>query len=330
MSVAPDLVPPQALDAASRWMTRLAQGVGESDLAAFRLWLETDLDNARAMDVVSATWDATAALPSVSRFHAVQAADTLYFEKRRLGLRSVLRPAFALVLLLITLAAAALLWQADAAPALRYATGPAERLDIQLADGSQIRLDAQSEVTVQISWRRRALVLERGAAEFAVAHERLRPFTVATPRIVVRAVGTDFAVRREADETSIVLVLGIVDLDAVATGRTEARLYPNQKATFRPQLPGPVIHTVKPADELAWRSGQIVLERTRLADAVRRFARYASSEIKLAPEIANLEVSGVYKADELLPFLDGLARVQPVRWHRDEGGAYVVTRRDAN
>lgn len=318
---------PVALEAASRWMVRLQAGAAASELPLFHAWLAEHPDHLQAMQAVTASWEISAALPVLPEFRATQAADRVYFSEQRTFLRRNLRPALAAVSALLVLTGAALLWQAETRAPVIYATGPSERLDVQLADGSQIRLDTQTRVAVRMLWRRRELVLERGGAEFQVAHEAWRPFTVATPRIVVRALGTDFEVRRDGDDTSVVLLSGAVDLRTPDTERTEARLVPNQKAFFAGLTAAPELRQVNARDEVAWRSGQIVLNRTRLADALRRFARYTATEIKLAPELADMEVGGIYRTDELLTFLNGIARVQPVAWRRDETGAYVVTRR---
>lgn len=319
------LLDPRSLEEASRWMTRIRAGIDDSEQAALHAWLRQDLAHARALDAVTRTWEIAQDLGAVPAVRAGRALDTAYLADR--GARAVRRArlAFASVAALILCAGAAVLWQAETKQELRYATGAWERLEIRLDDGSQVRLDVRTQLTANVTWRKRELVLDGGSAEFVVAHDRLRPFTVATEKTIVRAVGTDFAVRRDRDETSVVLVSGVVDLQEPKSGRIEARLKPSQKATFSGSAPLAVV-PVKPADELAWRQGQIVFDRVRLGDAVRRFASYTSSEIRLAPELAQIEVSGVYKTDELMVFLNNLARVAPLRWHRDESGAYVIRR----
>src|SRR3546814_12347546 len=67
--------------------------------------------------------------------------------------------------------------------------------DVALEDGSRVRLDTNSALVVRYSRKHRDVVLERGRAQFDVAHAPQRPFTVHAGPGTVRAVGTQFQVQ---------------------------------------------------------------------------------------------------------------------------------------
>ena len=71
-----------------------------------------------------------------------------------------------------------------------YRTVSGERRVVTLSDGSQVALDAQSEVRVAYSDSARALTLVQGQARFDVAKNPMRPFTVEAAGTKVVATGT--------------------------------------------------------------------------------------------------------------------------------------------
>src|SRR3546814_6073782 len=77
-------------------------------------------------------------------------------------------------------------------PPQRYATAIGQQHDVALEDGSRVRLDTNSALVVRYSRKHRDVVLERGRAQFDVAHAPQRPFTVHAGPGTVRAVGTQF------------------------------------------------------------------------------------------------------------------------------------------
>src|SRR5262249_28353313 len=89
----------------------------------------------------------------------------------------------------------------------RFNTPVGELREIQLADGSIVNLNAQSEVVVQFTRSERDIRLARGEAMFKVARDPARPFRVRTTNAIVEAVGTQFNVNARPDGTTTVAVL---------------------------------------------------------------------------------------------------------------------------
>src|SRR3546814_4203377 len=89
-------------------------------------------------------------------------------------------------------------------PPQRYATAIGQQHDVALEDGSRVRLDTNSALVVRYSRKHRDVVLERGRAQFDVAHAPQRPFTVHAGPGTVRAVGTQFQVRHQDDAVQVI------------------------------------------------------------------------------------------------------------------------------
>src|SRR3546814_19826741 len=84
-------------------------------------------------------------------------------------------------------------------PPQRYATAIGQQHDVALEDGSRVRLDTNSALVVRYSRKHRDVVLERGRAQFDVAHETQRPFTVHEGPRTVRAAGRQVQGRPQDD-----------------------------------------------------------------------------------------------------------------------------------
>ncbi len=121
---------------------------------------------------------------------------------------------------------------------------------------------------------------------------------------------------------------GVVNLQPETASFTPVTLQPASKAILSANAPRPVVNRIDPAIELAWRDGQIMLNRTPLADALQEFARYTGTQVALqTPEIGRLQISGTFRNTDLQSFLDVISRVHPVRWLRAQDGTYRLERR---
>jgi len=87
-----------------------------------------------------------------------------------------------------------------------YSTVRGEQRIQGLPDGSVLRLDTDSAVTVRYSHTERLVSLDRGQALFEVAHQDERRLRVQTDRAGVVAVGTQFDVYRKNGTTTVTVV----------------------------------------------------------------------------------------------------------------------------
>ena len=205
------------------------------------------------------------------------------------------------------------------------ATSVAHRQALTLADGTQVELNAQTNLLVEISRTARHVRLASGEAFFSVSKDASRPFIIETPAGSVRVTGTKFNVRTETSSALEVTVLeGTVQVRA-GEASVPASLTANQALTSG--LNGVEVRTLSATELnnlLAWRRGQIVFEGAPLREALARFARYHGRGITAAPEAASLRVGGTYSLDDLDGFLSSLELVLPVRVTRDLSGTVQV------
>lgn len=205
-----------------------------------------------------------------------------------------------------------------------YATAIGEQRTVRLADGSSVVLNTDTRLHVAFSETAREVRLLAGEALFSVEKDAVRPFRVASGRIVVQAVGTAFVVRRTPEQTIVSVLEGEV---AVARARPVAvpaaaapdnalRLLAGQRADI-------VAHAMRTRDignpeaATAWRSGRLVFDGDTLADVVAEFNRYNTVKLVLDdPALSAERISGVFDSDRpqaLARFLEHAGVVEPSR-----------------
>ncbi len=299
-----------AVKAAIAWRSRLASGhAGEKDFDAFRAWLAADPAHPVAATLVEDSWEGGRLL-------------TLPPATPPAPVWRTTMPRIAMTLGGAAMAAvAALVFFAGPRTTDHYATGIGQTRQIALADGSRLFLNADSRVDMTYGWLSRDLTLARGDAEFDVAHDRLRPFTVTAAHIAVRAVGTRFAVSDRGGKSIVGLSQGVVELRDSA-GQVVTTMTAGHKATLQGDGQHLQIGALDPQQDLAWRQGLVVLNDESLADAVARFAHYSPVQIRFVdPELGKKRVSGVYRGRDVDSFLTAVGRIYNLRIERPDAGS---------
>lgn len=176
---------------------------------------------------------------------------------------------------------------------------------IELQDGSVIHLNWNSKVSVNLSASQRHIVLHRGEAQFNVAPDKSRPFTVEARGVSATAVGTAFTVRSDpAQQTTILVSEGLVDVKSADS--KPVRLQLNQKITANAHAIG----KVKTADieaAKAWQQGLLIFHERPLTEVLTELNRYTRFRIEagLINE-PKRPVSGTYlinRADDALALI---------------------------
>jgi transmembrane sensor len=206
----------------------------------------------------------------------------------------------------------------------RFVTGIGEGTQVMLADGSQVRLDADSELDVRYQPFSREARLSHGAGEFTVAHNSWRPFSVVAGAAEIRVTGTHFLVRRQGEGASAYLISGGIELRDPRTGERKAELRPGTGATI--SAAGVVSTQASDGSrDKAWLSGKLLFDQTALADALDQFRPYGPVAVRLgSDELRSLRISGLYSSNDLDGFLQSVATFYPLRLTASAEGGVLV------
>jgi transmembrane sensor len=327
-------------DQVRRWIARIDAGpLTPSEREQLRAWLDEDGRHAQLLDTHALLWNA-AAKAAFARSPAPATG------RARSGAGSQRWLAPALTACACGLVAVGLRfgqWNPlpqDALPSQTISTAIGEHRPVVLADGSQMHLNTGSTARVVFSKDRRRIQLDAGEGYFDVAKDAARPFEVEVGSTIVRAVGTRFLVRRQANgQTEVTVFEGVVELlkaQAVAPapggGRAQpsqppVRLVVGQSATEHEQVvvlrsfPEPALN-----QKLAWQHDRIVFDNTPLAAAVEQVNRYGTVPLVLGDDLPrDVRVSGAFSTRDIPVFLRSLEQGFGLRVEQRPEG-YLISR----
>ena len=213
-------------------------------------------------------------------------------------------------------------WQLGGRHQASHASALGEVREFVLADGSHATLSSDSRLEVRFDRGERHVALLRGEAFFDVAPDKGRPFVVEADGHRVVAVGTHYAVRRDAGTLRVVVTEGRVRLEA-SPGRdgraAPAALLPaGSLATVGPN--GVLVRSVPLAQAqryLEWRDGFLAFDDVPLAQAADEFNRFNVRRLVLADrEVAGVRIGGNFRWSNLDGFVGLLEQGFPVRAER--------------
>lgn len=193
-------------------------------------------------------------------------------------------------------------WAAD------VATAAGEQKEIELPDGSLLRLNTRSAIDIAFDRQTRRIRLAAGEVLITTRADSSlppRPFLVETPSGVVRALGTRFSVRNlhGAERSRVAVFENAVEIITV-TGAS-ATLETGTQSDFSAQS----IFETREVEFGAglWERGMLLARDMRLGDVVAELARYRSGVLRCDPVIADLSVSGAISLHDTDAALDLLA-----------------------
>lgn len=214
-----------------------------------------------------------------------------------------------------------------------YTTQIGQVQEHQLADGSTLQLNTNSQVAVTYNDSQRKITLLSGEAHFEVAPNKQWPFEVYAGKGRVKALGTAFSVRFDSHNINVIVSHGEVELAAQLEPAPEqnptqtlaqiepvARLTIGQstriknaaitKADSNDQQPATNIIEYSPeqlAQELSWRTGYLLFAGEPLPELIKKISRYTSVNIQITdPTLNQVRVGGRFKVGELDAMLEVL------------------------
>lgn len=318
-------VSPERLAEASVWIAKLHGDMrGRALEHGLRRWLHEDPENARAFELATEVWEEAANLRRLIPFQRGA--------RQRSGVRwwpALAAVASCAVLVVIV----GLVW-------MQYwgaiSTAVGEQRHVVLEDGTRVFLNTDTRLVVKYEQSARRVELRRGEALFNVAKRKDWPFIVVVGDRQVRALGTSFVVRKDAERVAVTLVEGSVLVTPVVSAANEAapatidapgaiaqtpavsasvendsgefKLTPGQRLTF--SNGAPIKLDTPPVERTtAWRRGQVILDDTPLRTAAAEMNRYNETKLIVQePETAELLINGLFQAGDSTHFANAVAQ----------------------
>ncbi|WEK33404.1 MAG: FecR domain-containing protein [Candidatus Pseudomonas phytovorans] len=193
-------------------------------------------------------------------------------------------------------------------------TGVGERRTLHLADGSRMELAPQTRVDIDVEGQRRLLRLYSGELYVQVAADPQRPFEVEAANGRIRALGTEFDVRRNERDVHLTVTEHAVRVNVLAEGIAQVtEVQQGQGLDYNSAgLSQPF--DVDPAAQTAWRHDRLVFNHRSLGEVLDAMKPYHPGLIWVRDEaLRQLPVTGVVGTDDLAAQLQLLQQSLPVK-----------------
>lgn len=313
----------------------------------FQDWLAESDSNRLEYERALRLWQNLDQLKSSSfpaRHHAQQIREQQKARKQRI--RKVQQTGFMGVLVLITCFELNEYLLTDS-----YTTLIGERKSFNLADGSQITLNTDTQLTVKMTGNQRLIHLEKGEVYVSVAHELDRPFDVIAGNGRIHDIGTRFNIYSTANMTQVTVTEGQVQVipDTQITGSRWLNHVLNRSAFWlqasntltsnenqllvsgeqinyndKGEINTPV--ATNTANIMAWRNGRLVFEMAPLETVLSQVQRYHKVNFQYSSDsIKQIRVSASFETDNLPKILNTLQATFPIKTQLLQDGRVLVS-----
>lgn len=259
----------QAID----WLLKLRDAPDDAQLNVdFNVWISSDTRHAEIYERVRCLMgDASRLLSSDPAF--IQKASA---QKR--GLSTATSVSLSVCLAIATgaffMLDVPLRLQADAI------SGTGERQTLNLPDGSELMLNADSAVSLAFGPSERRVIVLKGEVFATVAADKARPFVVEANGGTTTALGTAFDVEMAKAGTNVTVLEHSVRVDTADA--ISIRIEENQKVSYDAEGAISAVETVDPLSIAAWRQGRLVFENRPLSSVIAELERYIPGRIVIA------------------------------------------------
>ncbi|MBO9712305.1 FecR domain-containing protein [Sphingomonas sp.] len=194
-------------------------------------------------------------------------------------------------------------WFAPAAPLPQHFETPrGQQLNVELADGTRLRLNGATSVDVTLGDKGRRVQLRQGEVYFDVAHEPKRPFTVEAGGSATQVLGTAFDLDMLGGDVRLSVYRGKVRFGAGANAV-------EVPAGFRTRLEHGTPRTPERFDaaQQDWRQDWLDTDEMRLGELVVALNRRGGPMVAAPPPgLARIPVSGRFKLDNPRQLLEAI------------------------
>ena len=206
-------------------------------------------------------------------------------------------------------------------------TGPGQTERVELADGSVITLAASSRLLYASEGKNvRHVRLRAGQALFDVTRDEAHPFTVETPAAVTTVLGTTFGVTATDIATDVVLVSGVVEVEARAMPGEKVRLAPGEGSRVLGASPPSAPAPAALGRDLAW-TGKLYVRAEPARSVAAQIGAAMGVTVTVDDALADELVTGTFDLDRPARDVLGVLAATLGAALEENGGAFRLVAR---
>lgn len=217
-------------------------------------------------------------------------------------------------------------------------TGKGENLTVNLSDGSEVQLNAESSLTYPRKFKgRKRLVSFSGEAFFKVSKDLEHPFVIHSGDISTTVLGTSFNIQAYPSDTIIrvCVATGKVlvkktsndsesDLESIQTVLLPNELAHYRKSTKSIEKKGVDIHRFT-----AWRDGLIILDKISMVEASKILERWYDVNFHFGDSTAGkIIINGEFRNDTIINILENIKFLTGIDYELEANNQILITKNE--
>lgn len=316
------------------------------DKKLMAVWLEEDMANREAFEEMGGVWEHIGVLGHVFAPEKEYKRPEIFVRQRKAerftGLKALLswfsgsskKVALAggalALLVLLCLPGLKTYFSEQPETIHAYKTKIGEQKTLTLSDGSVLKMNVKSALSVLISNRQRQVELRHGEVFFMVTVDPDRPFEVRIPNGLVRVMGTAFNVRSRSGRVAVDVERGRVLVKDAPKGPGDMRaggvtLAADQGVNIDSSGR---LSRLRPSDMkqvLAWQNRQAVFKNTPLGEVLQELELYHDVRVKLAlTELKAKGITGIFDMHDLDQTLEVIMAATSLQSKRQADGTIIL------
>ncbi|WP_318345557.1 FecR family protein [Flagellimonas baculiformis] len=189
-----------------------------------------------------------------------------------------------------------------------------ERKQITLPDGSQVTVNANSELKFpEVFTDDKRNVWMEGEVYFDIIKDIKRPFTVGTTGLAVQVLGTKFNVNTKGTAKTVSLESGKVQVTLEDSG-DKIQLRPNEELTWDVETGEVVKRSFDVSKTTAWKDNILMLHDLTLEEALLPINEFYGTEFTVSDSVvANKRINAAFEDQDLDQFIQTLEFIADVK-----------------
>ena len=188
-----------------------------------------------------------------------------------------------------------------------------------LPDGTEVFLNAGSEIRYSVEGERFRTAHLSGEAWFNVAPDKKRPFVVNTSWYNIKAIGTKFNVKAYESDKEVITTLeeGKIILMPVSDFRFENNiaLKPGEQAVFEKNSQRLALKNVNAKWFTSWKDNKLIFMNMNLKDLIVLLERkYGVDIVVKNPDILFYHCDGTFKNETIIEVLEIIKKTLPINY----------------
>jgi len=319
---------------AAIWFARMQNAAPDHpERSQFEAWLIDDHRNAEAYASLASLWSRFEEKDDLQALAAAVETSSALQEKRTSKLsRQVSRGFIGLFILVTAGVIGNMAWENwQSMPLIQLATTTnIGQIKIQkLADGTELMINANSDIEVTYYRHQRSVKLNRGEVIFKVAKDVEKPFVVDSGYAKVTVLGTRFVVNRLSKLVRVSVDHGKVRVESNAPGgdgSMSALILTNGQVAEILPLQAPTLARRTAADAFGFASGTVAFEQADTQEIADVLSRYLKQPVIALPSTKDPRVTALVQIKGMNEFLNTLPRIAPVNKFESNGEILLTAR----